>query len=100
MRERPQGLLLGRHLGPLCPDRHDLGDASGDLKAARKWISGEFRLKSDIYRGPRSAKTGWEQSQQVAPLLDHFVASRKIAVSSALLIRYLLRLTLCGSGPR
>jgi len=30
------------------------------------------------------AKTGWEQSQQVALLLDHFM--RKIAASSALLM--------------
>src|SRR5262249_46218515 len=36
---------------------------------------------------PFRAKTGWEQSQQVALLLDHFVAPRKIAASSALLMQ-------------
>jgi hypothetical protein len=70
-------------------------------------------LKADnlhtISASPLSARTGWEQSQQVALLLDHFVASRKIAASSALLMHrmphqycYLLRLTLGGaaSGSR
>jgi hypothetical protein len=40
---------------------------------------------------PRSAKSGCEQSQQVALLLDHFVASRKIAASSALLMHRMHR---------
>ena len=37
-------------------------------------------LKSDILRGPRSAKTGCEQSQQTAQLFDYLVGERQQAI--------------------
>jgi hypothetical protein len=40
-------------------------------------------LKSDISRGPRSAISGCEQMQQVAPLLDDLVGESKECLSVA-----------------
>jgi len=71
------------------PD-HTYGSiATDEVEVTRSRMSAS-PLKADnlhtISANPLSAITGCEQSQQVALLLEHFVASRKIAASSAFLM--------------
>ena len=59
--------------------------------AATSAPKGQATKAVSPHRNVAMCQSGWEQSQQVALLLGHFVASRKIAASSALLMHRMPR---------
>src|SRR5262245_13837218 len=72
--DRPNALPLRRAcLATACTHKIAIGDSN--LVNVR--FGPLCGLKSDISRGPRSAKSGCEQSQQICRFFDHLVSARK-----------------------